>query len=75
MYEADVQVVTLAGYTSEKNQNLLFQDGTLMSLGITTIGVVMTVLVKSNKTVRTKKPKMFSTYSDNLLSDTTHTLF
>lgn len=64
-YGAAVQAAILAGDTSEKTQDLLLLDVTPLSLGIETAGAVMTVLIKRNTTIPTKKQMIFSTYADN----------
>lgn len=67
---AAVQAGVLGGEVSD----LLLLDVTPLSLGLETLGGVMTVLIPRNTTIPTKKTEVFSTAADNQTAVDIHVL-
>ena len=67
---ASIQGAVLSGDVKD----VLLLDVTPLSLGIETMGGVMTALIEKNTTIPTNKTQVFSTAEDNQTAVTIHVL-
>ncbi len=63
-----------AGVLSGEVKDLLLLDVTPLSLGVETLGAVMTAMITRNTTIPTKKTEVYSTAADNQTSVEIHVL-
>ncbi|KPK82459.1 MAG: molecular chaperone DnaK [Phycisphaerae bacterium SM23_33] len=68
---AAIQAAILAG---EVEEQMVLLDVTPLSLGVETLGGVMTALIQRNTTIPTEKKEIFSTAADNQTEVTIHVL-
>lgn len=64
-YGAAVQAAILSGQDHAKINDIVLVDVTPLSLGLETVGGIMTNIIDRNSNIPCRKSKTFSTYSDN----------
>ena len=64
-YGAAVQGGILGGDYSEQTNELILIDVTPLTLGIETVGGVMTKIIQKETVIPCKKSQVFTTYQDN----------
>ncbi|GER32816.1 heat shock cognate 70 kDa protein [Striga asiatica] len=67
-YGAAVQAAVLSGIVNDKVRDIVLLDVTPLSLGINTVGQVMSIVVPRNTTIPTHKEQTFHTNEDNQAS-------
>jgi len=71
-YGASVQGGILGGESSEATDSLVLIDVTPLTLGIETVGGVMTKIIPKGTVIPAKKSQTFTTYQDNQTTVTIH---
>ena len=71
-YGAAVQGGILGGETSEATEGVVLIDVTPLTLGIETVGGVMTKIIPKGTVIPAKKSQTFTTYQDNQSTVTIH---
>ncbi len=71
-YGAAVQGGILGGEDSENTKDLILIDVTPLTLGIETVGGVMTKIIPKETVIPAKKSQTFTTYQDNQTTVTIH---
>jgi endoplasmic reticulum chaperone BiP len=64
-FGAAVQGGIICGDTSEETESLVIIDATPLTLGIETVGGVMSKIIPKSSYIPTKKQQTFTTYQDN----------
>ena len=71
-YGAAVQGGILGGESSEATDSIILIDVTPLTLGIETVGGVLTKIIPKGTVIPTKKSQTFTTYQDNQTTVTIH---